>query len=137
TAIQVNAQSSPTSCSNTQNGTITLLASGGSGPYLYSINGGTPNSTGVFNGLSAGNYTYLVTGANMCNATGSITVSSPSALNIQVNGNPVSCFGGSNGTINVSGSGGTPPYSYALNGGNFGSNGTFTGLAAGTYNLIV
>lgn len=137
TAIQVNAQSSPTSCSSSSNGSITLLATGGNGPYQYSINGGTPNSNGVFPGLSSGVYTYLVTGANQCSASGNVTVSSPAVLNIQLSGNNVSCFGGNNGVINVSASGGTAPYQYAINSGNFGSSANFTGLSAGTYNLQI
>ncbi|MBK7427690.1 MAG: T9SS type A sorting domain-containing protein [Saprospiraceae bacterium] len=137
TAIQVNAQSSPSTCSNSQNGSITLLASGGNGPYQYSINGGTPNSSGVFTGLAAGTYSYLVTGASQCSASGNVTILSPPVLNIQLSGNPVSCSGGNNGVITVSASGGTAPYQYSINGGNLGSSATFTGLSAGTYNLQV
>jgi hypothetical protein len=137
TAILVSAQSSPSTCSNSQNGSITLVASGGNGPYQYSINGGTPNSNGVFTGLAAGTYSYLVTGTSQCSASGNVTVASPPVLNMQLSGNPVSCSGGNNGVITVSASGGTAPYQYSINGGNFGGSASFTGLTAGTYNLQI
>src|SRR5690606_27596935 len=44
--------------------------------------------------------------------------------------------GGATGTINVTASGGTPPYQYSINFGALQSSGTFTGLAAGTYNIV-
>jgi hypothetical protein len=58
-------------------GSITAMASGGTAPYLYTITpGGISNATGIFTGLTAGNYTVIVTDANMCADTcySSITV---------------------------------------------------------------
>jgi gliding motility-associated-like protein len=49
----------------------------------------------------------------------------------------VSCYGGSNGSISVAGWGGTPPYAYSLNGGSFGSSGTFSSLSAGIDTITV
>src|SRR5439155_928621 len=64
-----------------------------------------------------------------CTATASIIVTEPSALSAgsTVVSN-VSCNGGSNGSVNVSASGGTAPYS---------GTGTFSGLTAGTCNYTV
>jgi hypothetical protein len=48
-------------------GSITAMASGGTAPYLYTITpGGISNATGIFTGLTTGNYTVIVTDANMC-----------------------------------------------------------------------
>jgi hypothetical protein len=47
----------------------------------------------------------------------------------------VACKGGTTGSITVSGSGGTPTYSYNIGGGTYGSSATFTGLSAGTYTI--
>jgi gliding motility-associated-like protein len=41
------------------------LASGGTAPYVYELNG-NQNSTGVFNSLPSGDYVILVTDANNC-----------------------------------------------------------------------
>ena len=48
------------SCSNFANGSITVSAAGGIAPYTYSIDGGTPQSSGVFNNIAAGNHTITV-----------------------------------------------------------------------------
>ena len=45
----------------------------------------------------------------------------------------VGCFGGVNGSIVVTASGGTPPYQYSIDGGIFQSSNILTGLKAGTY----
>src|SRR5439155_25126473 len=49
----------------------------------------------------------------------------------------VACFGGSTGSVTVAGSGGTSPYSYAIDGVTFGISGTFNNLAAGPYTVTV
>ncbi|MGN2376202.1 MBG domain-containing protein, partial [Sphingobacterium spiritivorum] len=124
------------SCFNGSNGTATVVASGGTGPYTYSWapSGGT-NATA--SGLAAGTYTVTVTDNNSCQITRTITVNQPSfALSATATQTDVSCNGGSNGTATVSVTGGTPGYTYswAPSGG---TAATATGLAAGTYTVIV
>lgn len=57
-------------CFNTNTGQIVITASGGTGPYAYSINNGanysSPVPTGTFNNLSAGIYKIRVKDANGC-----------------------------------------------------------------------
>jgi len=49
----------------------------------------------------------------------------------------VLCAGSATGTIEITPSGGTEPYQYSLNGGNAQTNPIFTGLTAGTYNILI
>jgi hypothetical protein len=60
-------------CFNATDGTITVVANGGTAPYTYTIAGPTVNITGSLNGiftnLSAGSYTVTVTDNNGCTAT--------------------------------------------------------------------
>lgn len=129
--------STTVSCFGGNDGTIDLSVSGGTGPYSYLWTNGA--TTQDLSGLVAGTYTVTITDANSCTRTETETVSQPaSSVSISVtNVTNVSCFGGSNGSITVSGSGGTAGYTYAINAGSFGASGTFSGLAAGNYTLRV
>jgi len=49
--------------------TITANANGGNSPYLYSLNGGTPQSSGVYSNLAPGTYTVVATDDNGCTAS--------------------------------------------------------------------
>jgi gliding motility-associated-like protein len=49
----------------------------------------------------------------------------------------VSCNGGNDAAITVTGAGGASPYSYALGTGAFGASNSFTGLTAGSYTVHV
>jgi len=49
----------------------------------------------------------------------------------------VTVYGQSTGSVTVAGSGGTGPYTYAKGSGSYGSSGTFSGLAAGSYTIHV
>jgi hypothetical protein len=55
-------------CFNTNTGQIVISASGGTGPYTYSIDNGANylNNGGTFNGLGAGTYQIRVKDANQC-----------------------------------------------------------------------
>jgi gliding motility-associated-like protein len=123
------------SCFAGNNGFINTSVSGGTAPYAYNWGGGvvTPNRTG----LPAGTYTVTVTDAQSCSATVSAVVTQPAAaVSVTVlSVNDVSCFGGNNGAINVSASGGTVPYNFNWGGGVTSQN--RTGLAAGSYAVTV
>ncbi len=87
-------------CYNGSNGTITAVATSGTGTpgYTYTIAGPTVNTTGDANGqytgLTAGNYTITVTDANSCTATSTtITLNNPAALPITASNNGPVCSG--------------------------------------------
>jgi gliding motility-associated-like protein len=78
--------------------------------------------------------------ANGCSSTESVTVTEstdvPSDAAI-VETNPT-CFGDADGQIFIeSVEGGTPPYTYSLNGGNFSSAAQFNFLTGGNYDLVI
>ena len=47
-------------CNGGTNGSVTVVGSGSTGPYTYSIDGVNFQATGAFGGLSAGSYTITV-----------------------------------------------------------------------------
>lgn len=120
-------------CSSS-NGSATIYGvSNGTPPYSYSWNTGetTPN----ISGLSAGVYTYTITDDNSCTKTGAITVTDHPSPVFTYTVADVLCNGQSNGSINVSVSGGEIPYSYSWSSGETVED--VSSLAAGNYSLTV
>jgi hypothetical protein len=121
----------------TNNGTITVTATGGTG-LTYSINGTTFQSSNSFTGLAAGNYTVTVKSSAGCMGTTQVTIgtNNPCAgVTITVTATKVDpTTGQSNGSITASASGSTG-FTYSLNNGAFQSSATFTGLATGNYTI--
>jgi len=133
-------KSSNLSCHGVNDGTINITASGGTGAYTFTITpGGTSNHTGTFGNLAADTYTVEVTDVNSCPSSTSnpLTISQPDLLQYTAqNSANTSCFGVNDGTITLSASGGTPPYLFTLSpGGATNTDGSFTGLAPGTYTV--
>lgn len=120
-------------------GTITVTASGGVGPFQYSIdNGVTWQSSNVFTGLQAGSYTILVKDSTNDTATTSVTLTQPADLGINlVSKTDETVAGANNGSITVAGVNGVPGYTYSIDGVNYQASGTFTNLPAGAYTVTV
>ncbi len=129
------------SCHDANDGTITVLASGGTGSLSYTLNpGSVSNNSGIFTNLSSGKYTVTVEDANGCQVnTGSITIANPDALSITSSTTSnITCHNANDGTISILATGGTGTLTYTINpGGSSNTNGLFTGLSAGIYNITI
>jgi gliding motility-associated-like protein len=133
--LSVSPAISNVSCNGGSNGTLTAIPAGGTAPYTYQWLPGGQASASI-SGQAAGTYTVIVTDALGCQVTASYTITQPLPLLISFTSQNVSCFGGSNGLINSTVTGGTAPYTYSWSAG--GSvNPNVSGLAAGTYTLTV
>jgi gliding motility-associated-like protein len=122
------------SCNGASTGFINLNAVGGTFPYTYSWSTGATTED-IFN-LPVGNYSVLVTDANGCTSTSQTTITEPNqGLSISSTQTNVSCYGGTNGVINIQSQGGTPSYDYLWNNGQTSS--TISGLPIGTYTVLV
>jgi len=130
------ATASPTtvSCFGMNDGMVTALASGGTAPFTYSIDGTNFSSNTQFTGLAPGPYTVTVQDANGCQSTYTTTVVEPSALSVAAVSTPASW---NNGTITLTGSGGLAPYTYSINGTNYYSGSLFSMLFSGTYTCYI
>ena len=126
------------SCGGNADGSVTILASGGTSPYMYALDGGVFGSDSVFSNLVAGNYTANLQDANGCTSSAAITITEPTPLTASVSSqiNP-NCNGSADGEITVAASGGSGNYTYAINGGSFSANPTFSGLNAGNYDITI
>lgn len=125
-------------CNGQATGTVTVAASSGTGPYQYSKDGVNFQGSGSFTGLGAGVHTFIASDVNGCTAEISHTVAEPAMLGIATTSSPVLCFGASSGSISVTATGGTTPYTYSFNGGNsFFSTPVASGLPSGIYTVVV
>jgi gliding motility-associated-like protein len=135
TGITGNAVATNTSCPAVNDGTITLTPTSGVGPYSYSLNGATPQLSNTFGPLAPGLYTISFLDANGCLGTAQATIAAgPSLTATSTQTNPP-CTGINNGTLTVTPTSGSGPYSYRLNGGAVQNNGTFSGLGPGAYSI--
>ncbi|WP_166926422.1 T9SS type A sorting domain-containing protein [Flavobacterium poyangense] len=119
-------------------GTITIVASGGSGGYFYSIDNGVTYSTAhIFTGIAPGNYTLKVRDSENTIVSYAVTIKAANPPIFTFVSYNVYCKGGQSGFFTIQ-SGGVEPASnrYSLNGGPFSSKTVFSSLKAGTYNIV-
>lgn len=124
-------------CAGSCDGVIVAAGGGGTAPYTYAWTGPASGTTPVLSALCTGTYTITLTDDNGCTVTGTQAVSGPIAVTItSVTPTNLTCNGVNTGTITIVASAGVTGYS--INGGaTFQTTGSFTGLAAGTYNIEV
>jgi len=103
------------SCNGSSDGSMTVNAAGGTGPYNYAWSNNTTNQTA--SSLGAGVYTVTVTDANGCSATDGENISEPTAISITLDSlAEVSCAGG-DGLIRAQASGGTGELTFSWSNG--------------------
>ncbi|HQQ20848.1 MAG TPA: GEVED domain-containing protein, partial [Bacteroidales bacterium] len=123
------------SCHGGNNGTATVNATGGVGPYTYKWSNDQETVTAT--GLAATDYRVTVTDANGCQKTATVTIKQPAAILTITDATPQnpSCHNYEDGSVTITVEGGTAPYTYVW------SNGMATedisGLSAGTYTVTV
>ena len=121
-------------CFGNNTGSIDLTVTGGTGPYTYAWSNNTTAQDP--SNLIAGAYTVTVTDANGCTATATVTITQPAfALVATTTQVMIACFGGSTGSVNMTPTGGTAPYTYVWTGGSTAQSAI--GVPAGTYTVVV
>lgn len=126
-------------CNNGENGTVTVTSSPAAGvPGIkYNIDGGAYQYSNLFTGLGAGKHVVSVVDTTGCVDTASISLTEPNPIMITTTTVNVTCHGAATGSVTVNASGGTGTLAYSLDGTNFQSSNTFTGLTAGSYTVTV
>lgn len=136
----VNTTKTDATCGNT-NGSIQVTSvNGGSGSYTYSLNqNGTYQISPNFSNVTPGTYTVYVKDAAGCTySSSSVTVNQiPKISSFTVNTTNADC-NVSNGTMQVVNiAGGNAPYTFSISNQPPNTTGSFSGLTAGNYYLMV
>ena len=117
-------------------GTLRVNASGGVPPYNYNWSNGQMDQTAV--GLLAENYVVTITDNVGCTKTDDLTLVAPPVIDPVVDFRDPNCSGFETGQIEVTSiTGGTPSYSYSIDGENFQETGFFNGLLEGEYEIQI
>ncbi len=142
TSLTLTQVTAATSCAGSCNGSATITASGGTGPYTYQFNTtpiATTNTTGIITGLCAGNYICNVTDSKGCSQSVNFSITSPIALSSAITGLQSSC-NACTGASTVTASNGTPGYSYNWTNSlsvSVGTNAAVGSLCPGSYTVTV
>ena len=114
-------------------GSIDVDIQDAAAPYTILWSNGA--TTEDITGIAAGTYTITVTDANGCQSNETFLVNNIGSLAISSSSTITSCFGGSDGTIDITASGGQLPYSFSWDSGQTSED--ISGLTAGTYTVTM
>lgn len=99
-------------CNNGCDGTATVTATSGTGPYLYSWSNGQITATAT--SLCAGTYTCTVTDSTGCTDTAVVTIAQPPAVMVDALA-PVTICTGQSATLTATATGGSGGYMFGWN----------------------
>jgi HYR domain/Secretion system C-terminal sorting domain/SprB repeat/AhpC/TSA family len=134
TAIIASATSTAITTVGVNNGTATVTGSGGTGSFTYSWSNG--QTTASITGLAPATYTVVITDANGCSKSATTTVQGINcALSATATATAVTAQGVNNGTVTATAAGGSGALTYNWSNGQ--TTATISGLAPGTYTVIV
>lgn len=139
------------SCYNSNDASLTINISGGTGDIELSFNDSSLMITNgfVLENLSKGDYSFAISDTNLCSETLDTVITAPDTLSFSLvsvsdyNGVNTSCFGINDASLLTSVSGGVGPYDYSNNGGtsfivsNTFNEYNFENLGAGIVNFQV
>ena len=131
------ASSTSDVCGAGCNGTVTVLESGGTPPYLYDLTGYPQQTNGNFSGICAGPLVATVTDANGCTGIYTIIVNSVNSGSLSATVTVINetGYGLTNGSIDLTVSGSAPPFTFLWNNG--ASTEDIFSLAVGVYSVTV
>ncbi|MBZ4044599.1 T9SS type B sorting domain-containing protein, partial [Flavobacterium hibisci] len=127
-------------------GIVAVSTTGGSGNYVYNIDGGAFGATTPLTGVHSGSHIIGVKDTTtLCEVFVTIDLKPATIITgFALTSTPVTCNGGNDGTITATmdtpadGINDNPKYTYSLDGGTTQQDSpVFTGLTAGTYTVLV
>ncbi|MCB9252577.1 MAG: SprB repeat-containing protein, partial [Flavobacteriales bacterium] len=121
-------------CYGGQDGSADLTVTGGTTPYVYNWSNG--DKTQDISNQITGKYLVTITDSNLCIIKDSVFIGQPVApLASTISGTDVNCFGGNDGSVSLTITGGTVPYSYSWSNG--ATSKDISALILGKYIVVV
>ena len=138
-ALDASTSSTLTSCNGDDDGAATAEGTGGTPPYSYQWDANAFNqTTETAIGLSAGNYTVIITDANDCIFSTQVTVDEPDEIELDTDISHVNCINGDDGSATIIPTGGSGVYTFEWDAATGNQTGeTATNLVAGNYTVNV
>ncbi|SDN14186.1 SprB repeat-containing protein, partial [Kriegella aquimaris] len=99
--------------SNAGSATVVVGATGGSGSYVYSMNGGSLRTSNTFANLVPGNYTFQVRDTNGCVDDIAFTIEPQLTANVVLT-KDIDCSASPDAILNININGGYSPFTYEL-----------------------
>lgn len=142
-AIGIATVNTKVNCFGDDDGSVEITTTNAALPVSYTLSGPMINQTkllnqtsALFNSIPASSYTITIIDGNGCSVTGNTTVISNPILKGTFLNKAVSCFGGNNGEINLTPSGGTGgPYTISWSSGQ--ATEDLSNLTKGTYTVTI
>ena len=101
----------------------------------YTVMWSSGQTTEDLSGIPAGTYTVTVTDANGCQSVETFLVNNVGSLNITSTVTAASCYGGNDGSIDITPTGGQTPYTFTWDSGQ--TTEDISGLTAGDYTVTM
>lgn len=120
-------------------GSFTFTSATGTAPFSYRLGTiGSYVTNNVFSNLRAASYKVFVKDANGCSSYGTVIIGQPTAVTMSNTKTDLTCYGANNGSIDLTGAGGTLPYAYRLGtSGAYNSSNSYYNLKPGTYRAYI
>lgn len=120
-------------CNGYTNGLISVMATGGTPGYAYTVNNGAFTSISNFGALKAGSHVVSVMDINNCRRDTTVVLTEPAGMKFKLDITDLACHGDSSGSIFIDGSGGVPPFIYAYDQRPFVNTPTLVNVSAGQH----
>ncbi len=135
--VIVDSINTPT-CAEDANASVLLSGQGGNGSYRYVLSDRIFSTSGIFKNIEADDYLIYIQDRKGCKDSSVLSIEVPPPFTASIsNTSDVSCFGGADGTIELSVTGGVPAYEFRLDGQSQGNQSLMSSLEANMYILQI
>jgi PKD repeat protein len=131
----VNVAGTDITCFGDGDGQAVATSSNGTGPFNYLWDDVLAQTTQTITNLGAATYNVTVTDNLGCVGTGTVTITEPTELTVDIHGPDLLCFGDSNGVGTAIAVGGTGTPTYSWDDPLAQTTAAASGLSAGTYTV--